>query len=808
MDSVVSIAQPAQSGGDLALKNFQLTTDTKAKLSQEYGKNIAQYINGTIRSNQGYYWLRNNRFRKNRNIANGRIDMKQFQDRLDFNGAVNYANINWACIKIAQTTVSRIVAGWMGRNEKIDCEAVDLSSQKARTQQANEAEFVLATKDKLAQLQGQSGVPMTKPDQFVPEDKDDLDQWVLQFNQLPEEIKYEMGVNDIFEANGFTGVLKEKQLHDSTETGFVGTYTYMNDSGEIIVERIKPENAIYSYSDYEDFRDTSWRGHVYVIKISELRAKYGKQYGGTLTEEQIFSIAQTSKEWQYYDKITWLDNWNISMLRPYDEWNVNAIRFELKSVDTVGSTVTKVKVPNTNIESTFIRKSDGSPLKENQTYLEEKKWNIYEGVYLTDNNIMLDWGLKKNMIRPQDPKSSGDVEFSYSFYMYQNYDMRNVAIPEKIEEPLDQMIMARLKIQQLVAKMKPAGAAINVDAMQELDLGLASATKPLEVQKIWEQSGNLYYRGKDAEGNPIPMPITELPNAGFAQQLEALIKDYQFHYQVLKDELGKDIGIQNQALQPRVAEGNVEAAQQEGNDATDYMYDAWLYNQEETARKIACLLNISVTYQGKMYRDILKEDDVKGRVFATKMKMLPTEREIASLEAMLNNSLQTDPQFWRYCDPFRISQMAKEDVKLAQLFYRQAQKRCLKGEAAQAQANAQQNASIQQASAAAKGQQDLQNLQQEMTMKGQLSNAASNNRKQEILLQGLMGIYQKGLQVPTEFKEVESEVIKNVALPLFMENVGNEVKVKQGIEQMQGQEQQSAQQPQSNQQLPQQQEAA
>ena len=618
-----------------------------------------------------------------------------------------------------------------------------------------------------------------------------------------------MGVNDIFEANGFTGVLKEKQLHDSTETGLLGTYTYMNDSGEIIVERIKPENAIYSYSDYEDFRDTSWRGHVYVIKISELRAKYGVQYGGTLTEQQIFAIACTSKEWQYYDKITWLDNWNISMLRPYDEWNVNAIRFELKSLDSVGSTITKVKVPDTNIESTFIRKSDGAPLKENQTYIQEKKWNIYECVYLTDNDILLEWGLKKNMIRPQDPKSSGDVEFSYSFYMYQNYDMRNVALPEKIEEPLDQMIMARLKIQQLVAKMKPAGAAINVDAMNELDLGLGqNPTKPLEVQKIWEQSGNLYYRGKDAEGNPIPMPITELPNAGFAQQLEALIKDYQFHYQVLKDELGKDISIQNQALQPRVAEGNVEAAQQEGNDATDYMYDAWLYNQEETANKVACLLNMSVSYEGKMYRDILKQDEVKGRVFATEMKMLPTEREIASLEAMLNNSLQADPQFWRYADPFKIMRIAKSDIKLGELFYRQAQKRCLKGEAEQAQQNAQQNAQIQQASAQAKGEQDTQRMQQEMQMKGQLSNAESNNRKEELLLGGFMQALAKGAPIPVEWKGVEGEIIKNVALPLFMQNVTNEAKVQQGIQNLQQQQEQGAQQqpqlPQNNQPQPQQ----
>ena len=322
MDSINSISSPSPSGGDLALKDFQLNTDIKSKLQFSYGKVIAEYINSTTRSNNSYYWLRNNRFRKNRNIANGRIDMRQFMDRLDFNGTVNYANINWACIKIASTTISRIVSQWMGRNEKIQVTAVDIPSVQAKKKQAENVEMVFANKDKLALLQQESGVPMIKQDQFVPEDKDDLDQWVSQFNELPEEIKYEMGVNAIFESNGWTGINKEKQLHDSAEVGLIGTYTYMNENGEIIIEWIKPENMIYSYSEYPDFRDTTWRGHVYTIKISELRAKYGKEFGGILSEEQIFQIACTAKEYQLYDKITWLDNWNISILRPYDEWNV------------------------------------------------------------------------------------------------------------------------------------------------------------------------------------------------------------------------------------------------------------------------------------------------------------------------------------------------------------------------------------------------------------------------------------------------------------------------------------------------------
>ncbi len=49
-------------------------------------------------------------------------------------------------------------------------------------------------------------------------------------------------------------------------------------------------------------------------------------------------------------------------------------------------------------------------------------------------------------------------------------------------------------------------------------------------------TGDLYYRGKDAEGNPVPVPVTELANSGFLSQLQGLILLYDKHYSILKDE--------------------------------------------------------------------------------------------------------------------------------------------------------------------------------------------------------------------------------------------------------------------------------
>ena len=762
----------ANSNGE-ALKKFQITTDVSSKKDYAYGKNVAQSIYSTIYGNQTYFWLRNNRFRKNRQIANGKIDMSVFMDRLEMNSKANFVNINWKSIIIGNTIVARLVGSWMSRNEKVTVTATDSASAMLKKNAADEAEFIYQNKEILAQLQQESGIPIIPQDQFIAEDKDELDRWISEFNHLPEEIQYSIGCNNVLEANGWNDVLKQRLLHDSAEVGLVCTYTFMDEEGEVHVQWIRPENAIYSYSDFPDFRDTTYRGHILSMKVSELRARYSVAAGGILTEEDIFRLAQSSKEYQLTDKIKWMQDWNVAWLRPYDEWNIDLVQFEIRTLDSDGYTVTKTKKNG----STIIRKGKPEKIDENQEYLEEKKWNIYEGVYCPVTQTMIKWGIKKNMIRPQDPKELGNAEFSYSFYMYDPYDMRNVAVPEKIEEPIEQMILARLKIQQMVAKMVPAGASIDVDALQELDLGLGDSVKPLEVQKIWEQTGKLYYRGRDAEGNRIPVPITELANTGFAPQLQALIQLYQFHYQVLKDELGEDPNLMNQAAQPRVAASNIAASQQLANNATEYMYDAYIYVMEETCKKIACLLNKSVTYGAKKYRDILKEEDVKDRNFVATVRMMPQAQEIANLQIMMNNAMASNPQLVMYLDPFKVMRIAKENVDLGELYFRQAQKRYIKTEQENAQNNSQQNAEAQQASIQAK-------MQADTIIDGKRALA----REKEIILQGVFDLAKANIPIPAELQQLVADTLQNVNVPIEVQNEEQQQALEQQAQQQQQQQ--------------------
>lgn len=838
-----------------ALKGFELSGDAREKGKMETGKALAEQIQSTLSSNTSYYYLRNARFLLNRQMANGRYDARrEFQDRLGFDGKLNYANIMWMSLHIVNTIISKRVSAWMSRSEKIQVTAKDAVSENLKNKAYEYAKFVFDEKEKLNELQEAAGVPVVPRGTFVAEDRDELDLWASEFNHLPEEIKYEMGINNISAESGFFDVLKEKLLHDSAEVGLVCIYSDMNSKGEIYDKYIKPENALYSASEYPDFRDTTWRGHCDGMKIKDLRRGYGKQFGGILTEEQIWEISKYSKDYQIPDRLSFNGTWTTSLYRPYDECSIDCLFFQVRSLDeevypmkvngsgklvvtdaeefnTVGKMYRNLKPKLANQKNSSVLKSSISNIINEQKgklkpeeiqglknihqsinknyeltdeqlashinqadamlqnvvsdsqHIRSRDYNIYQGVYARDAKVMLEWGLKKNQIKPQDPKKICQADFSYSFYMYQNYEMRNIAIPEKIEEPYKNMCLTRFRIQQLVATAVPAGWAIDQDALQQIDYGLADMNKDVDHEKLFAQTGRLYYKGRDAEGNRIELPIKELRNSGFVEQLNGYIQLFAHHYQVLKSQLGEDPDLATSAAQPRVTAENVQTSVQQGDFATDYMYDAYLYVMEEAARKKACLLNDSVTYGAKIYSHLLHEDDVKGREFSVSARMLPTQQEVATLQATVDNAISSTPELSIYLDPFKILRIAKQDVKLAELFFRQAQKKYIKSKQEQAQRQIQDNAELQIKSAQAAEQAKQQTMDMELRLKGQLDESASKSKKEEIVLTGVFQILAKGLPIPPEWNGVVNQLIQNVGVPLEAENIQNQQIIEQGMQQ-------------------------
>lgn len=774
-----SLANKEPAEGSEPLKDFQLTTQSiSQKSTRAYGLSISKKIYGTVASGLGgYYFSRNARYEKNRNYANGRINVQaMFQDRFRFDGKTNYIALNWQTLQIVNRIVSGLVGRWMKKGEKVQVTAIDPLSVKQKKEQYDEMDFIINNRKQLEILEQESGVQIIPRGQMIPQDEEELRLWQAQAQRLPEEIKYQLGCNDVLASSGWFDVLKEMILHDAAETLFVGTYTWMDSEGVIHVEKVEPEDAIYSATKYSDFRDTAWRGQMPSRKISEIRRKWGKEFNpdnpNALTEQQLFQIAQTAVEYKRQSNMLWLDEWFTAFVRPYDEWNVRCMEFELKSVDSEPYTITKTKATGTTYTQKGLPATVNGKTKKpspNQKVLSDTNWNIYRGVYLPDSDDLLEWGLKTNMICPQDPREVGNAEFSYSFYMPQNYQMRNLAIPEKIEAAVDGMILALLKMQQVVGRMRPTGAAIDETALQNIDYGLGEAgNKGVDYKKLYDQTGDIYYRSVDAEGNKIPIPIIELQNNGFLGQMDGLIKNYQFNYQALKDELGEDPNLISQALQPRVTADNVEASQLQSEYATDYIYNAYAYCMADTARKVACLLKDSVLYGAKAYRKAIGADDISDRNFATKIQFLPSQHRIDMFRALMTETMKSTPELVLFIDPFELLRVAEEDVDLAEMLFRRGQKKMLLHQQQVAQQNQQQT--IQgQIDAAVKAEEEKRKTKDmELAADLQSTRMQSEAQNKSTVLTGAFAMLQKqqetGAAIPNEYMPLIKAVMENVAL--------------------------------------------
>lgn len=778
MDKIISMASTVNSsqlneGGTNSIKDFQTTTDIKSKKDKEFGLKVARNISANIQS--AYFSQRNIRFGLNRRLANGKQDINEFKKIFDPTSEMKYLHMKFKAIMIVATTVQRTVGRWMQNMEKVIVTAVDPISVKQKDDEYDRAEFTMDHKELLAELDGQAGLPLVPKDQFIPEDKEDLDLWKAEEQKLMEEEKFEIGTNEVLRANGWFDVIKQKVLTDSAEVGLLAAHVKSMSDGMISVKWLMPEDLIYSDSVYPDFRDTSWRGYRESMKIIEIREEYSN-----ISEEIMFDIAKKSSNFKSSNLFGFDNDWVTCQDRPYDDWSVPVITFYIKTSDRDGY---QMKV--TKAGSLMIDKKDKPSSNPNKPFMSKDKYNIYKGVFVEGSEIMLEWGLEKNMIRPQDPQEIGDVEFPISMFMYNMYKMRNLAIPEKIEEPVEQMVITRLKIQQIVVKMRPPGNAYDVDSMQELDLGLGEGNmfSPLELQKVNDQTGDFYFRGKDAEGNKIDLPIRPQPNSEGLPQLQGLIAVYNHHLQVLRDEVGINENAEGQSPKARVTTDNFNNSVQLSFNATDYMYDAYLWLMADVAKKVGCLLHDSVMYGGKPYKKILDKEDVKGRVFSSKAEMLPTEHETAYVDSLITQAIQANPQFIMYCNPFQLRRMAKENVKKAERMFLRAQKDAIKGTLQQAQANSEMASKAQQESAKATADGEAMLKDKDAQIKEAQIKLEGDNANKTSVLNMFTQLFSKGVGIPAELMPLSAAVIQNVMLPLIVENEAQRMQIQQAMQQ-------------------------
>lgn len=722
--------------------NFHLG-NTKLKRDTAEGLKISKFLQKAY--NTGYFSRRNKKFEKNRKFSRGKQPMAEFLDLLNVDGKEAFVNLDMKAPAIAPKFMQVIIGGFMKRDEKVKASAIDPVSIERKKYDRDEAEFRMNFGEEVKQIEQQTGTKLMAEGQFTPGDYDELELYFGLEYQLPEEILFEKGCDFVFYENGWP-VIKRKLLEDIAETGLGATKTSVGSNGKINIRRVIPENSFYGFSTYDDFRDVSFIGEVVSMKLVDIRNAYPQ-----ISEEKIFELSKQAK--QYNQTVKWDDRFRYSLNRPYDDWTVDVLDYEIKTIDTMVYQAKTNKYGNL----TAVEKKNRIPenIGDNKELISKDMFVIYRGIYVLNTEVMLEWGVAKNMIKPSSTKEIADAYFSYSVYMHENLDLENMAIPERMETSIRQMTLAHLKIQQLIAKLRPSGLIIDIDSLSDINIGQAKALSPLELQAVYDQTGNIYYRRKTEDGDGVNgIPIQEAPNSGSVSQIQQLILVYNHYLERLRDEIGVNEYREGSGVNPKLGLGVQQAQIQASNNATDFIYDAYLSLYQQTAFKISLLLYDSVLYGGKQYSEYLSPEKISGKTFDVKIEVMPDEKERQFLEGMIQTALSAG--MIEFEDAFRVRSI--KNTKLAEMYLTKAKSNKQKQEMEKARQNSEMNAQAQQQSIQAKAQADAQ-LQEiegqtkiavvstEMSMKQELS-------EQQFVQDALMKSFETGKPLTPQIQAI------------------------------------------------------
>jgi len=665
---------------------------------------------------------RKNRYDYNRAFASGTQPMEEYKDILDLDGDMSVINLSYDPLPIAIPFLSRLTDRYMQRIEKIQCNAVDPLSQTKREKAKADALFKLKEKQRIQALQAEAGVQLQE---FTDDDPEDEKQLELEFGfkyKQREEVIMEQGVDLVFYDNDWTGVLKKRIFKDLLECGICQIKPYINANGRIKIRFTKPENIISSYTEWDDFRDAQIQGEVYDMTIADVRMKYPRKIG----EVKLFELAQSQsgKSGNPAFGWSWDVNYNNAVARPYDSFRVTVVELDLKTLYNLKYESNVDRYGKEVLDRKRGIKTEG------KNYIESDPYEVdYKGVWIVDTSYVLEWGLAKNMIKPED--NLQEVKLPWVTYMYNNEKMSNKPFIETMIPSIKKMQLIELQEQKIIANAAPDGFKVDISTMSDITLGDGmESLSPFDLYKIYKQTGVQYYKGipdENSEGQMRQEPIQPM-NVPFSGKLEQLMNKWNQEYDKLMRIVGSnnlDSGnITNQATGKQV----LKEARQIGESSSNYIYSGYINVMERTARLVQLQLWDILVYGKKSgiayydgYRQALGQDRIEyikiegddkfeRTNFDVKIQAVIDDQEAQYLENNIQVCLANDTITLQ--DAIEVRLLAKTNIKYAtyMLAFRDKKRRRDRMEEAAKNNEANTQAAVAAANAKTDGEMKLEDM--------------------------------------------------------------------------------------------------
>lgn len=563
---------------------------TEEKMSKSYGLNYAKSLMaqwGGIDTEGSLYRKRYKEFETARAYANGTQDTtiyKQILNSLDpNNGDGTMMTLDWTPVpivpKFAKIVVNKIISSY--RYPQV--EAVDPLSQNEKDIKKKKVALRIENKEMFEEAKA-AGLEVDVDPDKLPETPEEVEIFLDTNIKTDAEVAAQLATNMTLKWNNFDERVYRRAVEDLVNCGMAVTKRSNDPNYGINEEYVDPAFFLHSFTDDPTFSDAVYAGHIKRISIQELKRVAGDQF----SEEQYQKIAKTVMNKYGNSASRFMENYYDQRLNRYnygyDEYTIEVLDFEFLSVDPMIYEKKQSRFGNMG----FYFKGNTYEAPKNSVYDREpvqmNNATVYGGVYIVGTDHIYNYGQKTNV-----PKNIHDLTRAQMSYSIVATNIRNM-IPKSLVSSVigfaDQLQLSHLKIQQAIAKAKPDGIIIDIEGLENVDLGRGGDLQPLEIQDIYEQTGVFYYRSKNPEGGFQNPPVRQIDNS--IRNINELIALYNHYLRMIRDATGINEVMDGTTPKGEALVGVNQMAVAAGNNA---LYD---------------VTNASMILYRKVCEDILK----------------------------------------------------------------------------------------------------------------------------------------------------------------------------------------------------------
>jgi len=726
--------------------------DYSAKQDKSYGLQYAKAIYeqwGQSSDTHSLYGRRNKIFTRSRDYANGTQDTTIYKQLLNSlgpeKGDGSLLNLDYTPVPILPKFVKIVMNKILSRDPYPNLESIDPISSSEKNKKKDRIKMQVQARKELQALKEQSGVVLDMDPDEIPETMEEAEMFMDTNIKTDAEVAAQVATNMTLSWANFNDTTFRRAVKDLVALGMAVVKRSNDPNKGIELEYVDPVHFVHSYTEDPNFGDIVYAGHIKRIPIQELKRLAGDQ----LTEEEYKEIANKVKDKYNNDSTRFnsshYDDRFMRTIYGYDEYMVEVLDFEFISIDTMHFEEKESRFGNIGF---YFKGMKHKPKNNGVFDRKPHKMDVgcvYSGSFVIGTDSVFGYGKSTNV-----PKNLHDLSRATLSYSVVATNMRRM-MPKSLVESCtgfaDMLQLTHLKIQQAIAKAKPDGLIIDIEGLENVQLGKGGELEPLEIHDIYEQTGVFYYRSKNPEGGFQNPPVREIGNQ--IRNIQELVALYNHYLQLIRDTSGINESMDGTTPKGEMLVGVQQNAIAQGNNALyDITHSSMLLYKRVCSDVVKCLQIVpaeSVLYRiyenaiGEtnmgvlnsfrnlsMYNfgvKVVKEMEDKDREFLEQnIQMAIQQGQIDLEDAMAVRSLKDVNQAERLLIIRRKKRMQEQQQMAAQNSQMQAQQAQQAAMAASQakQQELQMESQLKQQEIQLKGQMDMQLMQLEHQMRKEI----------------------------------------------------------------------------------------